>query len=337
MTPIAPMEALLAEELPDGAGWQYEPKWDGFRCIGVRSGGDVQLWSKSGKPLARYFPEIEALFAGLTARDVILDGELLIVTAGAVAFDALQLRLHPAESRVRKLAAETPAMFMAFDCLAFGKDMLGSQPFAKRRETLEQLLAKESDPALHLSPATSERDKALGWLGRTGGALDGVIAKRLDLPYRPGERAMVKVKQRRTADCVVGGFRYGSKHREVGSLLLGLYDDAGLLHHVGYTSSIAARDRGAWTEELEALVEPPGFTGDAPGGPSRWSTERTGKWQPLKPVIVVEVLYDQVTAGRFRHGTKLLRRRPDKAPDQCTMDQLAPPLTPAQLKQLMRA
>jgi ATP-dependent DNA ligase len=199
------------------------------------------------------------------------------------------------------------------------------------------MLAKERQPALKLSPATRDRNDALGWLERTGGALDGVIAKRLDLPYRPGERTMVKVKQRRTADCVVGGFRYGAKGGLVGSLLLGLYDDAGLLHHVGYTSSIGARDRQAWTDELEGLVAAPGFTGSAPGGPSRWATERSTEWQPLKPEIVVEVLYDQVTAGRFRHGTKLLRRRPDKAPGQCTMEQLAPPLTPSQLEQLMRA
>jgi ATP-dependent DNA ligase len=336
MTPIAPMEALLAEALPDGPGWQYEPKWDGFRCIAVRSGGDVELWSKSGKPLARYFPEVAAMFARLKAREFILDGELLIVTGGAVSFDALQMRLHPAESRIRKLSAETPAMFMAFDCLAIGKKLLGSQPLSERRASLEKLLAAEKETDLQLSPATTDRDRAIGWLERTGGALDGVIAKRLDLPYRPGERAMVKVKQRRTADCVVGGFRYAAKGSQVGSLLLGLYDDAGLLHHVGYTSSIAAKDRAAWTKELEALVAKPGFTGNAPGGPSRWATERSAEWQPLKPALVVEVLYDQVTAGRFRHGTKLLRRRPDKSPRQCTMEQLAPPLTPSQLKQLMR-
>ena len=188
---------------------------------------------------------------------------------------------------------------------------------------------------LLLSPATSRRGQALGWLDRGGGALDGVIAKRRDEPYWPGKRAMIKVKQRRTADCVVGGFRYGSKVREVGSLLLGLYNDSGLLDHVGYTSSIPEKDRSAWTKDLEALVEAPGFTGNAPGGPSRWATERSAEWQPLKPQLVVEVLYDQVTAGRFRHGTKLIRRRPDKAPRQCTMEQLAPPLTPAQLKQLM--
>ena len=335
MTPIAPMEALLAEELPHGAGWQYEPKWDGFRCIAARSGGDVQLWSKSGKPLARYFPEVAAMFASLEARQFILDGELLIVTGGAVAFDALQLRLHPADSRVRKLSAETPALFMAFDCLAVGKRMIGDKPLAERRAALEAMLASEGEDGLQLSPATSDRHQALAWLERTGGALDGVIAKRLDLPYRPGERAMIKVKLRRTADCVVGGFRYAARGKLVGSLLLGLYDEAGLLDHVGYTSAIAARDRQSWTDELESQIEPPGFTGNAPGGPSRWASERSAQWQPLRPEIVVEVLYDQVTAGRFRHGTKLLRRRPDKAPRQCTMQQLAAPLTPAQLKQLM--
>ena len=336
MTPMAPMEALLAEELPTGEGWQYEPKWDGFRCIAVRAGNDVQLWSKSGKPLARYFPEVEAMLGRLEAREFILDGELLIVTAGAVAFDALQLRLHPAASRIQKLAAETPAMVMAFDCLALDGTMLAARPLADRRAILERVLAGESERLLALSPATADRKEALGWLARTGGALDGVIAKRLDLPYRPGERAMVKVKQRRTADCVVGGFRYGSRSKLVGSLLLGLYDEAGLLHHVGFTSSIAAKDRASLTEELEGLIGPPGFTGNSPGGPSRWATVRSTEWQPLKPSIVVEVLYDQVTAGRFRHGTKLLRRRADKAPGQCTMAQLAPPLTPSQLKQLMR-
>jgi ATP-dependent DNA ligase len=335
MSAIAPMEALLAERLPDGPGWQYEPKWDGFRCIAVRDGGEVELWSKSGKPLGRYFPEIVAMFGRLGAKRFVIDGELLIVKADAIAFDALQLRLHPAESRVRKLAAETPAMFMAFDCLATGKEMLAAKPLRERRARLGQILAKESEPMLLLSPATKDRNQALDWLDRTGGALDGVIAKRLDEPYRPGERAMVKVKQRRTADCVVGGFRYDRAGKQIASLLLGLFDDAGLLNHVGFTSSIAAKDRPAWTKELEKLIEPPGFTGNAPGGPSRWATERTTEWQPLKPKIVVEVLYDQVTASRFRHGTKLLRRRPDKAPRQCTLEQLAHPLTPAELKQLM--
>lgn len=335
MDAIEPMEALLAEALPDGPGWQFEPKWDGFRCISVRDGAAVELWSKSGKPLGRYFPEVVAMLAGVSAKRFVIDGELLIESGGAVAFDALQMRLHPAESRIRKLSAESPAMLMAFDCLALGNKLLADRPLAERRAALETMLGAERDDGLLLSPATTSRRTALGWLKRGGGALDGVIAKRLDDSYRPGERAMVKVKQRRTADCVVGGFRYGSKHREVGSLLLGLFDADGLLDHVGYTSSIPAADRTAWTAELEALAGPPGFTGDAPGGPSRWSTERSAEWQPLRHELVVEVLYDQVTAGRFRHGTKLLRRRPDKAPRQCTRDQLAPPLTPAELGQLL--
>ena len=336
MTVIPPMEALLAEELPQGTGWQYEPKWDGFRCIAVREGTEVELWSKSGKPLGRYFPEVIAMFDRLRSKRFVVDGELLIATKGAISFDALQLRLHPAESRVRKLAVETPAMFMAFDCLALGKTMLTERPLHARRAKLEAMVARESEPALLLSPATADPNEALGWLERAGGALDGVIAKRLDDRYRSGERAMVKVKQRRTADCVIGGFRYLRNDRIIGSLLLGLYDSAGLLHHVGFTSSIASKDRPAWTKELEKLIEPPGFTGDAPGGPSRWSTERIADWQPLKPRLVVEILYDQATAGRFRHGTRLVRRRPDKSPRQCRCDQLAPPLTPAELKQLLR-
>ena len=337
MTAIEPMEALLAAELPEGDGWQFEPKWDGFRCIAVRDGERIEMWSKSGKPLGRYFPEMMAMLGRLTSDRFTIDGELLISAGGAVAFDALQMRLHPAESRIRKLSAETPAMFMAFDCLQVGGTPLHEQPLSLRRVALERLVAGENEAGLILSPATLDRGLALGWLDRGGGALDGVIAKAVDEPYRAGKRAMIKVKQRRTADCVVGGFRYASKGGGVGSLLLGLYNDAGLLDHVGYTSSIAAADRAGWTDELEALVGGSGFTGDSPGGPSRWATERSTEWQPLEPALVIEVLYDQVTAGRFRHGTKLLRRRPDKAPTQCTTAQLAPPLTPAQLKQLLVA
>jgi len=205
---------------------------------------------------------------------------------------------------------------------------------AKRREALECFFAKNQLPGLHLSPMTLDRKSALGWLQRSGGALDGVIAKRLDLQYQPGERAMIKVKQQRTADCVVGGFRYADKKRVVGSLLLGLYDDEGLLHHVGFTSAIPAFERPPLTKKLETLIAPPGFTGSAPGGPSRWNTERTTQWEPLKPALVVEVRYDQVTGRRFRHGTGFLRWRPDKDPKQCTFDQLAPELRPSELKEL---
>jgi ATP-dependent DNA ligase len=333
----APMEALLAAELPEGEGWHFEPKWDGFRCLARREGDEVTLTSKSGKPLARYFPEVVNMLGRVKARRFLLDGELIIPIGDALSFDALQLRLHPAESRVRKLAAETPAELMAFDLLEFDGKSLEGLPFVQRREKLEEFFRDNAVRALQLSPMTCDRNVALGWLKRSGGALDGVIAKRRDLEYRSGERAMIKVKQQRTADCVVGGFRYAEKKKEVGSLLLGLYDDDGLLHHVGFTSAIPAKQRPALTKDLEALIEPPGFTGSAPGGPSRWSTERTTLWQPLKPVLVVEVKYDQVTARRFRHGTALLRWRPDKDPRQCTFAQLAPELRPSELKELFAA
>jgi ATP-dependent DNA ligase len=328
------MEALLAAELPDGDGWQYEPKWDGFRCLACRDGAEVTLTSKSGKPLGRYFPEVVAMLGGLKARRFLLDGELIIPVGDALAFDALQLRLHPVESRVRKLARETPAELMAFDLLALDGKSFVDLPLSERREKLECFVERNPAPALHLSPMTTDRETALAWLERSGGALDGVIAKRSGLDYRPGERAMIKVKQQRTADCVVGGFRYAEKKKEVGSLLLGLYDDAGLLNHVGFTSAIPAKERPALTKKLEALIEPPGFTGSAPGGPSRWNTARSMAWEPLKPVRVAEVRYDQVTGRRFRHGTGFLRWRPDKDPKQCTFDQLAPELRPSELEEL---
>ena len=331
---LAPMEALLAAELPEGEGWQYEPKWDGFRCLARRDGDEVTLTSKSGKPLARYFPEVADMLRETKEQQFILDGELIISVGDALSFDALQLRLHPAESRIRKLAKEMPAEIMAFDLLEVGGKSLVDRPLAERREALERFIAKNRVTGLHLSPATTDRKTAVGWLKRSGGALDGVIAKRLDLEYRSGERAMIKVKQQRTADCVVGGFRYAEKKPEVGSLLLGLYDDEGLLHHVGFTSAIPAKERPALTKKLESLIEPPGFTGSAPGGPSRWNTERSMAWDPLKPVLVAEVRYDQVTGRRFRHGTGFLRWRPDKDPKQCTFDQLAPELRPSELKEL---
>ena len=331
------MEALLAAELPDGKGWQYEPKWDGFRCLASRDGGSVELTSKSGKPLGRYFPEVVALLETVKEKSFLLDGELIIPIGDALSFEALQLRLHPAESRIRKLSQQTPAEFILFDLLAIGGKSLAGRPLSERRGALEKFYAKQAVPGLLLSPATTDHKEALAWLERSGGALDGVIAKRTTLEYRPGERAMIKVKQQRTADCVVGGFRYAEKRREVGSLLLGLYDDDGLLHHVGFTSALKAEDRPALTDTLEALVEPPGFTGNAPGGPSRWNTARSMAWEPLKPKLVVEVRYDQVTGRRFRHGTGFLRWRPDKDPKQCTFDQLAPELRPSELAELFAA
>jgi ATP-dependent DNA ligase len=335
--PPAPMEALLAAELPAGEGWQYEPKWDGFRALAERDGDEVKLTSRSGKPLGRYFPEVLDMLRSLKARRFLLDGELIIPLGDALSFEALQLRLHPAESRIRKLSNETPAELMAFDLLEADGRSLMAEPLSDRRDALERFYSKNKAAGLRLSPATSDREIALGWLQRSGGALDGVVAKRTTQEYRPGERAMVKVKQQRTADCVVGGFRYAERKKEVGSLLLGLYDDQGLLHHVGFTSAIPAKERPALTRMLEKLIKPPGFTGDAPGGPSRWSTERTAQWQPLKPRLVVEVRYDQVTGRRFRHGTGFLRWRPDKDPKNCTFDQLAPELRPSELKELFAA
>jgi ATP-dependent DNA ligase len=334
---LAPMEALLATELPEGDGWQYEPKWDGFRCLARRDDDEVTLTSRSGKPLARYFPEVVQILRSVKDRHFILDGELIIPVGDALSFDALQLRLHPAESRIRKLAKETPAELMAFDLLELDGKSLTAQLLEKRRKELEKFYSRNRVPGLHLSPVTRDRETALEWLHRSGGALDGVIAKHLNLEYRSGERAMIKVKRQRTADCVVGGFRYAEKKPEVGSLLLGLYDKDGLLHHVGFSSAIPAKERPALTKKLESLIAPPGFTGSAPGGPSRWKTERTGQWEPLKPVLVVEVRYDQVTGRRFRHGTGFVRWRPDKEPKDCSFDQLAPELRPSELKELFAA
>ena len=325
-----PMEAKSAEALPEAGGpWQYEPKWDGFRCLAFKAGDQVELRAKSGKPLGRYFPEVVALLRDLDSPDFVVDGELVIEIEGHLAFDALQMRLHPAESRIRKLAAETPAWLILFDMLvAPGGESLMGEKLADRRRALDTFM-KKAGRANHLvlSPATTDRKKAAKWLGAAGhGETDGVVAKRLDGPYAPGERTMIKVKRLRTADCVIGGFRYESRSRQVGSLLLGLYDDLGKLNHVGFTSTIANEERAALTKRLEALREEPGFTGKAPGGPSRWSTERSGEWEPLRPELVVEVRYDHVTGDRFRHGTKLMRWRPDKDPRQCTCEQIEPPL-----------
>ncbi|MDB4899894.1 MAG: dependent ligase [Gemmatimonadetes bacterium] len=321
-----PMEAKLVDELPTGDDWQYEPKWDGFRCIAFRDGDKVDLMSKAGKPLARYFPDLVETLQEVKAKRFVVDGEIIIPHDGALSFDELLLRIHPAASRVTKLAAESPASLVLFDLLvdATGESLV-ALPLAERREALEAFASANVKPGMRimLSPATTKMVTVKKWFRSVGGGLDGVIAKRLDLPYQSGTRdGMRKMKHMRTADCVVGGFRYASKGKVVGSLLLGLYDDGGLLHHVGFTSNIPNPDKPAVTKQLEKLKGGPGFTGQAPGGPSRWSTERSSQWEPLETTLVVEVQYDHFSGGRFRHGTSFLRWRPDKAPHQCTIAQV---------------
>jgi ATP-dependent DNA ligase len=324
--PFSPMEALSVDEIPSGSEWEYEPKWDGFRCLVFRDGGKVELQSKSGRALTRYFPELVVAIGQLKAAKFVLDGEIVVPIDGAFSFDALLQRIHPAQSRVRKLAAETPALFILFDLLVRddGKAIV-DQTLAQRRPALERFFAKygRGTDRLRLSAATTNLAEAREWLKRSGASLDGVIAKRRDLAYRSGERTgMQKIKNFRSADCVVGGFRYNEGRPVVGSLLLGLYDDSGLLHHVGFTSTIREQEKPALTRKLKPLIAPPGFTGNAPGGPSRWSTKRSAEWVPLKPKLVVEVCYDHFTGDRFRHGTRILRWRPDKAPRQCTLEQV---------------
>ncbi len=322
----APMEAQLVGEIPTGDEWQYEPKWDGFRCLAFRDGDSVELMSKAGKPLARYFPDVVETILAIGAKQFVLDGEIVVPIGKALSFDDLLMRIHPARSRVEKLARETPSTFIAFDLLADATGVsLVDRPLAERRVALEGFMKKYGDGVdrLSLSPATTDLRVVERWLKSVGSGLDGIIAKRADLDYQSGNRkGMQKIKQIRTADCVVGGFRYASKGKVVGSLLLGLYDNAGLLHHVGFTSNVPTAEKAAVTKKLEKLIEPPGFTGNAPGGPSRWSTERTGEWNPLRAELVVEVSYDHFSGGRFRHGTSFHRWRPDKEPLQCTLAQL---------------
>jgi ATP-dependent DNA ligase len=326
------MEALLVSEIPEGEEWQYEPKWDGFRCLAFRDGKHIELQSKSGQTLTRYFPEIVAELLKLKAEQFVLDGELVIPAASAgnspagFSFDALLQRIHPAASRVAKLSQETPAQLIVFDLLvdAAGKS-IHQLPLSKRRLKLESFAKKylTKSKTFELSPQTEKLKLAREWLATTGIKLDGIVAKRLDLPYRSGERdGMQKVKRMRTADCVVGGFRYATSGKVVGSLLLGLYDDEGLLHHVGYTSSFNEAQKKELTKKLEPLIAPPGFTGNKPGGPSRWSTKKTSEWEPLQTRLVVEVQYDHFTGGRFRHGTRFLRWRPEKKPKQCDFAQV---------------
>ncbi len=318
-----PMEARQVDRLPAEPGWQFEPKWDGFRCLLFRAGEQAEVAGKSGKSLARFFPEVVSLIGRLSPSSFALDGELIVAANGVPSFDALQMRLHPAASRIARLSAETPATFILFDVLSMDRKTLMASPLVERRKALERFYSDNAcEPQLRLSPYTRDAAVAREWLNASGGAIDGVVGKRLDGPYEPGKRSMIKVKRLRTADCVVGGFRYLERERLVGSLLLGLYNERGELDHVGFTSAIAAEDRAGLTKLLEGLIEPPGFTGKAPGGPSRWATEKSTAWEPLRSVLVAEVQYDHITANRFRHGTKLVRWRPDKSPHQCTFGQL---------------
>ena len=325
--PYPPMEALSVSEVPTRGEWQYEPKWDGFRCLAFRDGAKVELQSKAGLPLGRYFPELVRAMLDLRPKKFVLDGEIVIPINGHLSFDDLLMRIHPAASRVKKLSRETPALLVLFDYLVDenGKPLV-ERPLKERRNKLENFVRRYApkNGTVRLSPATEKVSETHRWL-KVGASLDGIIAKRQDARYEAGQRkgAIQKIKKLRAADCVVGGFRYAVKKRVVGSLLLGLYDKHNLLNHVGFTSSIHNADRAQLTRKLEALIRPPGFTGQAPGGPGRWSTRRSTEWEPLASKLVVEVQYDHFTGGRFRHGTKFLRWRPDKAPRQCTMAQVA--------------
>jgi ATP-dependent DNA ligase len=324
--PYPPAEAKSVDEIPTGEGWLYEPKWDGFRCLAFRQGSKVQLQSKAGQPLHRYFPETVEALEGLPQTQFVLDGEIVIYEGARLSFDNLLMRIHPAASRIRKLAVETPATYMCFDILVDEEGRkLNQNPLSERRLKLEKFFKKISGTgSVRLSPASRDREEAEKWmreLGKIG--LDGIVAKRLDEPYRSGERTgMVKIKRIRTVDAVVGGVRYAEKGGGIGSLLLGLYNKEGLLDHVGFTSSFTREQRQELKKIVEAKIGGPGFTGKAPGGPSRWSTKRSTEWTALKPELVAEVQFDHFSGGRFRHGTKFLRWRPEKKPRSCTIDQV---------------
>ncbi len=340
-TSYLPMDALSVDAIPEGTHWQYEPKWDGFRCLAFRDGNAIELQSKSGQPLARYFPELIEVLRLLPAAKFVLDAEIVIPEGNSLSFDALLQRIHPSESRITKLSAQTPGVLVVFDLLvnATGEDV-STLPLDVRRRELERFAAKyfKGNGRIVLSPATTDLKVARKWFAGVGGALDGVIAKRTDMRYQSGNRTgMVKIKKLRTADCVVGGFRYASKGGAIGSLLLGLYDEDGLLHHVGFSSAFKSEERKKLAKMFEPLIEAPGFTGRAPGGPSRWSTERSGEWKPLAAKIVAEVRYDHFTGGRFRHGTAFLRWRLDKAPKQCLMAQVEQERATSPLKFLTSA
>jgi ATP-dependent DNA ligase len=335
--PIEPMLAKIADALPAGPGFLFEPKWDGFRAIVFRTDDQTLLQSRDLKPLNRYFPELEQALHDVLPPGCVLDGEIVVASPRGLDFDALQQRIHPAASRIAKLAKETPARFVAFDLLAEGGGSTMALPQAERRVRLERLIGG-ARPPLHLTPMTRDRAEAERWLAQFEGAgLDGVVAKLESAAYQPGKRAMLKVKHVRTADCVVGGFRwYKDRADAVGSLLLGLYDDAGVLHHVGVTSSFTMAVRQRLVQELAPLREGAveshpwrdwsgAAVGDAqrmPGAQSRWSGGKDLSWEPLRPEKVCEVRYDHLQGNRFRHATVFVRWRPDKPPQACRYDQL---------------
>jgi ATP-dependent DNA ligase len=322
------MEAKSVETLPIGKIWQFEPKWDGFRCLLAREGISIHMVSKSGQDLARYFPDIVDEALSLPERRFVLDGELVVPHGKRFSFDHLLQRIHPAASRIKELAHRTPALFLGFDLLARGQRSFALECLDQRRAALDAFAkACFRGTRFRLSPASRKRSDAQSWLDAAGNGSDGVVAKRRDLPYQFGNcDGMQKIKKHRSADCVVGGFRYGERRvagrKVVGSLLLGLYDEEGLLHHVGFTSALKDPEKVRLTDLLEPAVTEKSFTGNAPGGPSRWSTKRSQEWKPITPRLVVEVSYDHFTGGRFRHGTTILRWRPDKSPQQCTLAQL---------------
>jgi len=344
--PLAPMLATAADSLPDGDGWQFEPKWDGFRTLVFRDGDEILLQSRDEKPMNRYFPELLAPLTAALPERCVVDGEIVIVSAEGLDFEALLLRIHPAASRVKLLAAQSPASFVAWDLLALGDEDLRATPLAVRRQRLEQALAHAAPP-VHVSPATRDRALAEDWFRRFEGAgLDGVMAKRLEAPYRAGERTMIKVKHARTADCVVAGFRWHKKGpgTMVGSLLLGLYDDDGTLHHVGVTAAFSnavreqlvhelaplrqnALEGHPWRDWAEAEEEASAKGQRLPGATSRWNRGKDLSWEPLRPERVCEVAYDHMQGTRFRHAAQFKRWRPDKRPQDCRYDQLE--VTPA--------
>jgi ATP-dependent DNA ligase len=344
--PLAPMLSRAAAALPRGDGWQFEPKWDGFRTLLFRDGGEIVLQSRDEKTMNRYFPELAAPLAAALPERCVVDGEIVIAGETGLDFEALLLRIHPAASRVKLLAEQSPASFVAWDLLALGDEDLREAPLSERRERLERALAGDA-PSVHLSPATRDRVVAEDWFRRFEGAgLDGVMAKRLDEPYRPGERTMIKIKHSRTADCVVAGFRWhkNGEGTMVGSLLLGLYDGEGTLHHVGVTAAFTHAVRRELVEELaplrenaleghpwrgwaEAQEEASAKGQRMPGASSRWNRGKDLSWVPLRPERVCEVAYDHMQGSRFRHAAQFVRWRPDKGPRDCRYDQLE--VTPA--------